>query len=662
MSRNKKTILIMARFLTAVFLFVLISSPLSALAAGESASDNDTDEEYEDWSDAFNDSDYTDNLAENVASTFASYFQSYVGTRAEVIDEVANYIGESYDRTVSLYENVYQYVLPYAQTSVTNFDGANLSTSVYGKPVRNKNNLKLINTLQNDLKQSLPTNFVNIADSKHKTGNEMQFSDFPSIYKFANHPFNSSTIDNFSGTLNNCIWWAGVNNRDNLWDLFCPQTTDYEYVIYDIGWLNGVTTSYATMGLNCSPWVYRYSFYNSWTVSSNQNYISKYMGYGGGDIFIFGSGYIQFKYARDSYKTYFWNQETKTLYYLGLGGASNYIGTTSSDTSNTFTFDIINSVDFDDYSDLINQLILDVNMENNITNSLLIEILNELKNQRDVYQPTSDDDDIYDYIDYMMNKMLEVKDIHIEIPDLSPDMGGIVDGITALLNFLASIIRAIGNIVSSLLEGLLHLFVPTDAEWDEISVDFAPLTIPFSWIKDFFIEGTSAISTCLFGENVFDFGDDAETEELENVGASSRSNTGEMVNDIMYNSDGAPKIPVHFSNSSSELFNNIEDAYIIDMSWYTPYKPVGDMIVVAFCWIWFIWRVLHDIPGILAGASGIFDNEADTYGSYAEMESAEGEKYRAAKGLFGGNPKGALRGSYSNSRSWDRYYERKGMK
>lgn len=612
MSRNKKIIQLIACLATAIFLFVLIS-PVTVYAQ-DSASDNDTDEEYQDWSDAFNDSDYTENLAENIARTWANYFVSYVGTGVETIDKVAECIGGGYDLTVSLYDNLYPYILPYSRETVNNIDGANLSIGVYGKPIRNKNNLKLINEYVKTMENSLPSDITDITTDKFKDGSDMTYADFPSFYHFSDKPFNTSIIQNtngvanFEGVTDNMMWSV---NGEFHYNLFVPTTTGYSYVLYPIGYLNGADTRYGQLG--CVSSVGSYRFYNlngvTWWDRSIQSDVTEYI-QGKPDVamYIYGSGYIEYQYAYRQYKAYYWDSEAKSLYFLGVGRVSDFIGDDLGDPVKTFEVNIINSVDFEDYTDLINQLILDVNMENNITNSLLIELLNELRNQRDVYQPTSDDDDIYNYIDYMMNKLLDVKDIHIEIPDLSPNIGGVVDGITALLNFLASIIRAIGGIVQSLLEGLLHLFLPNQEDWDDINLQFETLTAPFGWIKEFIAEAASNISLLLFGRNVTDF-DVAETEDAELVRGGSGQRSVDP--DIVYDpNSGAPKIPVRFSNSSSEYFSGIENAYILDLNWYAPYKPVGDVIIIAFCWIMFIWRVLHDLPNIISGGSGVTDNSS----------------------------------------------------
>lgn len=45
----------------------------------------------------------------------------------------------------------------------------------------------------------------------------------------------------------------------------------------------------------------------------------------------------------------------------------------------------------------------------------------------------------------------------------------------------------------------------------------------------------------------------------------------------------------------------------IDMRWYAEYKPTADALISAFLWICFIWRMLIHLPGIISGASGLFN-------------------------------------------------------
>lgn len=627
MIRNKSTIQFISRLLMAVFLFVIIS-PISVYASGDSVSDNDGSD-YTDWDDALDDPDYAENLAQQLTKYWVSTWTNYTGHGQDVIDDVADMLGNQYDATVDLYENLYPYVLPFARQEVDQIVPGSLSNSIYGHPKRDQNSLALIQSLGNGLYDALNNatddGFEKITNSKQK-GDNVTPSIFPSYFHIAlkNPAPNLNLPANHTPDGNNPCFVA--KNTSGAWDYFHTvnfTSTDRPVFMFRPRSANGTDYDMGLSVYNASGsyvniercWRGQYSngrwFDNQYTVT-----YSEYAAYEhDNDVYLWGSGYIEYKIGGGPYNTYYWNNSERKLYFIGQGRAIDFLGTTSSsDMIGEYTFNIINSVDFTDYTDLINQLMLDVNMGNNITNSLLTELLIELRNQNDIYQPTSDDDDIYDYIDYIMNKLLEVKDVHIEIPDISPDMNGIATALGSLLNFLASIIRAIGNIVSSLLEGLFHLFVPSESDWNEINIQFEILSAPLSWIAEFIAEASSNISLLLFGRNVTDF-ETTETEDVDLVMGES-----DVDPDIIYDpTSGAPKIPVRFSNSSSEIFSNIGDCYIIDMSWYTPYKPVGDIIVVAFCWIFFIWRVLHGLPGIINGATGSEDIRDDAQSKLNEM-------------------------------------------
>ena len=58
------------------------------------------------------------------------------------------------------------------------------------------------------------------------------------------------------------------------------------------------------------------------------------------------------------------------------------------------------------------------------------------------------------------------------------------------------------------------------------------------------------------------------------------------------------------------LSYNVQSKYytgsipIIDLSWYTPFKPYGDVIITAFTYLFFIWRVFIHTPNIIHGLGG----------------------------------------------------------
>ena len=44
----------------------------------------------------------------------------------------------------------------------------------------------------------------------------------------------------------------------------------------------------------------------------------------------------------------------------------------------------------------------------------------------------------------------------------------------------------------------------------------------------------------------------------------------------------------------------------VDLTWYAEYKPTVDVILSAFLWLWFIWRLALSLPGIISGTTGIW--------------------------------------------------------
>ena len=68
-------------------------------------------------------------------------------------------------------------------------------------------------------------------------------------------------------------------------------------------------------------------------------------------------------------------------------------------------------------------------------------------------------------------------------------------------------------------------------------------------------------------------------------------------------------------NSSPKLeSSNIESKYysgklvIVDMSWYSPFKPYGDLVITGFVYLFFLWRIFVHVPNIIHGAGGDFSS------------------------------------------------------
>lgn len=75
-----------------------------------------------------------------------------------------------------------------------------------------------------------------------------------------------------------------------------------------------------------------------------------------------------------------------------------------------------------------------------------------------------------------------------------------------------------------------------------------------------------------------------------------------------------PVVTVNFTNGkSAHGVNYGTSAKILDFSWYTPYKPAADVIISAFLWIMFAWRIFLGLPNIISGVApqAVFDAYQD---------------------------------------------------
>lgn len=67
----------------------------------------------------------------------------------------------------------------------------------------------------------------------------------------------------------------------------------------------------------------------------------------------------------------------------------------------------------------------------------------------------------------------------------------------------------------------------------------------------------------------------------------------------MFNNLGTSPV-LESSNIGSKYYNG--KLTIIDMSWYKPFKPYGDVVITGFAYILFIWRLFVSVPNIINGS------------------------------------------------------------
>ena len=70
--------------------------------------------------------------------------------------------------------------------------------------------------------------------------------------------------------------------------------------------------------------------------------------------------------------------------------------------------------------------------------------------------------------------------------------------------------------------------------------------------------------------------------------------------------NSAPVIYMDLGAAESE-YNYGGKVAVLDLSWYSRYKPVVDQFLSAVMWGFFIWRIFIHLPSIIDGTAVAFD-------------------------------------------------------
>ncbi len=73
---------------------------------------------------------------------------------------------------------------------------------------------------------------------------------------------------------------------------------------------------------------------------------------------------------------------------------------------------------------------------------------------------------------------------------------------------------------------------------------------------------------------------------------------GNSIKEMFTNLNIAPKFSL---NIDSKFYKG--ELTIVDLSWYTPFKPYGDIVITGFAYVLFFWRLLNHIVSIVNGVS-----------------------------------------------------------
>ena len=77
---------------------------------------------------------------------------------------------------------------------------------------------------------------------------------------------------------------------------------------------------------------------------------------------------------------------------------------------------------------------------------------------------------------------------------------------------------------------------------------------------------------------------------------------------MLRRAEAVPRITIDFSNAENTLYNYGGEMYILDMAWYSRYKPIVDGLIVGFAYLGFIFLVFKRLPEIIKGSGAITDS------------------------------------------------------
>ena len=93
---------------------------------------------------------------------------------------------------------------------------------------------------------------------------------------------------------------------------------------------------------------------------------------------------------------------------------------------------------------------------------------------------------------------------------------------------------------------------------------------------------------------------------------------------MLYSITPSPILKIPIGKPTSKNYNYGTGNYIIiDVSWYAPYKQLGDKIILAIAWALFLWHMFIKLPGIISGTEGSIVSMDKSYQRYEIMQKSK---------------------------------------
>lgn len=92
----------------------------------------------------------------------------------------------------------------------------------------------------------------------------------------------------------------------------------------------------------------------------------------------------------------------------------------------------------------------------------------------------------------------------------------------------------------------------------------------------------------------------------------------------MFNNLGtAPKLEIEVGATK---WTEKQKLTILDLSFYKPFKPLGDLMITGFCYLAFIWKLLVSLPSIISGAGGLVGSSVNLHQALEIKDVTGGRK------------------------------------
>lgn len=98
------------------------------------------------------------------------------------------------------------------------------------------------------------------------------------------------------------------------------------------------------------------------------------------------------------------------------------------------------------------------------------------------------------------------------------------------------------------------------------------------------------------------------------------------IKDVLNSTGNAPIVTVPVGSTQ---FTDEGEIEVINLNWYKPFKPYGDLIITAFAYAFFGWRIFVAIPGMINGQSG---STGESYSMVYPTYLSSGNKSLSDKG------------------------------